>query len=112
MGASQHWNKFMSDDHDWNSNACSQWCAFVKTAAGLPDGGCGCVLSEPRTVTSVSPKIKAIGLWRMQALDTITLELNDLTQRNLLVDLRGVADGEGARAPVLPHVTVSDLKNI
>mmetsp|Transcript_105652 Transcript_105652/g.264531 ORF Transcript_105652/g.264531 Transcript_105652/m.264531 type:complete len:285 (-) Transcript_105652:280-1134(-) len=110
--ASQHWNNFLNDDHDWDDCAYSQWRAFLKTATGLPDGSCGCGLSDPRTITSVSPKIKAVGLWQMRALDTITIELNNFSGINLLVDIRGVADGEGARAPVLPHVTISHLKNI
>lgn len=107
--ASQRLNEFLTNDGEWNNAACLDWHAFLKTAVGLPDGNCSCGLSEPRRTTSVSPKMKAVGLWRMQALDTVTLELKSLTGKTYKIQCRGVPDGEGARAPVLPHVTVGHL---
>jgi len=55
--------------------------------------------------------MKAVGLWRMQVLGAVTLELKGPT-RVYKVDVQGAVDADGARVPVLPNLKVCHLKRI
>ena len=96
--ASSHANKLCDDDEGYAQCATSLWTALWGSVS-IPDGRCGCHFSSPEHVQSISPRMKAMGLWHLRSLTALDIEVRDLSNK--------------CRAyTVEPHVTVAEFRNL
>ncbi|CAE7302941.1 Kif1c [Symbiodinium natans] len=97
--ASRHANMLCGDEEAWGQYATTLWAALWKSAGTLPDGNCGCRFSSPQEVQSVDPKMKVLGLWHLQSLTTLEIDVRTTTR-------------EYRRLTVEPHATVAHVKKL